>query len=89
MIKGVLILLLLCGIMLIIYEFAKSDRTCPRQKVIYRYIPRTFEEEQNEPVYVSEIFQSLFSSPTEFVRGIGSYNYRKNERVNDFYISQQ
>lgn len=88
LINGILLLLLMLGIILIIVEITRVDRNCPKQKIIYRYIPRTFEEEQNEPVYPSQIFNSMFTAPSQWVRGISDYDYRKNEAVNNFFISQ-
>lgn len=29
-------------------------------KIEYRYIPRTFKEEQEEPVYASDIYSNMF-----------------------------
>ena len=35
-------------------------------KIEYRYIPRTFEEAQNEPVFSSDIFKSMFEGDNDF-----------------------
>lgn len=86
--KGILLLFLFFGIILVIIEITKVDRVCPQQKIIYRYIPRTFEEEMSEPVYPSQIFKSMFTAPSQYVHGIGEYDQRKKEKVNQFYISQ-
>ena len=43
--------------------------TPPKQ--IIKYIPRTLEEEQNEPVKVEKIFKSMFEQQTPW---IGSFN---------------
>lgn len=86
--KGVLIIFLVFGIILVVAELVRVDKACPKQKIIYRYIPRTFDEEQDEPVWVSDIFRSMFTQPTAWVRGIDDYDYRKKEKVNKFFISQ-
>ena len=87
--KGILIIFLIFGIILIIIEVTKLD-SCQnvKSKVIYKYIPRSFEEEQNEPVYPSTVFATMFSSPSQWDRGIEYYDYRNAERVNKFFISQ-
>jgi len=85
--KGILILFLIFGVILIIIELTRVDRQCPKQKIVYRYIPRTFDEEQNEPVYVSDIFKSMFTQ-SSWVSGMQSYDFRKKEEVNKFYVSQ-
>jgi len=86
--KAVLLLFLICGIILIVIEVTRVDRECSKQKVVFRYIPRTFNEEQNEPVYPSQIFQSMFTQPTAWIRGIYDYDFRKAEAVNKFFVSQ-
>jgi hypothetical protein len=48
----------------ILYISIKSSATECTKIVEYRYVPRTFEEEQREPVKVSEIFKRMFNDPT-------------------------
>lgn len=83
MYKVLLLILLLFGILLIIMEFIKTTYTCPTEKVIYKYIPKTFVQQQEEPVYVSDIFTSMFTQPDAWLgntvdldtRKRGNYNY--------------
>jgi hypothetical protein len=86
--KGILIIFLIFGIILVIIELVRVDKTCPKQTIIYRYVPRTFDEEQDEPVYVSDIFATMFTQPSSYIRGIADYDYRKKEQVNQFFVSQ-
>jgi len=86
--KGIIILLLVTGILFITIETIKSSHKCQPQKVVYRYIPRTFEEEQEDPNYVSEIFKTMFTKPSPWVDSIGTYDRRAQEKVNNYFISQ-
>ena len=86
--KGILVIFLIFGIILIIIELVRVDKACPKQQIIYRYVPRTFDEEQDEPTYPSEIFKAMFTQPSAWVRGIDDYDYRKKENVNNFFVSQ-
>lgn len=86
--KGLFILLLFIGIMLIIVEIINTEKKCPPERVIYRYIPRTFEEEQNEPALVTDIFSTMFNQPDTWTRGIADIDARKQEKVNKYFISQ-
>ena len=88
MYKGLLLLLLLFGTILVIIEFIKSSQKCPVQKVIYKYIPRTFEEEQEEPVYVSDIFRTMFTQPSTWIGDVTDLDTRKRENINQYFISQ-
>lgn len=86
--RGILILALFIGIILIVIEVTKTAATCPLQKTIYRYIPRTFEEEQNEQAYVTDIFYTMFSEPTPWVLSIDNLDRRQQEAVEKYFISQ-
>ena len=86
--KGILIMLLICGVIMVIIELVRVDNKCPEQRVIYRYIPRTFDEEQDEPVWVSDIFKSMFTQPSAWIRGMDDYDNRKKEQVNKYFINQ-
>ena len=60
-----ILLLLFIGILFTSVGYTKSLYSCPSPIVEYRYVPRTFQEEQNNPTKVSTIFQTMFenSSP--------------------------
>lgn len=74
--------------MCIAIQVARADNKCPVQKTVYKYIPRTFDDEQNAPVYVSDIFATMFSSPSTWTAGINQVDERKQEVVNKYFISQ-
>lgn len=66
----------------------QNSQQCPQPKIIYRYLPRTFEEEQNEPVYPSDIFKTMFTQDSPWVRSMNSIETRKQEAINKYFISQ-
>ncbi len=86
--KIAIIFLMFLGILFLAIAITRNTQQCPPQKVIYKYIPRTFEEEQNEPVYVSDIFADMFSQPSPWMVSIGNIDRRKQEEVNKYFISQ-
>jgi len=57
-------------------------------KVIYKYIPRTFEEEQLDPIFASEVYETMFSQPSPWVLSIREYDQRKQEKINNYFVSQ-
>ena len=61
--KGIILTLLVIGITMILVGFHKKNLKCPPPKVIYKFIPRTFEEEQENPPQVTRIFDKMFKSP--------------------------
>jgi hypothetical protein len=59
--------LLALGGMCIAADLARMSRRCPEPRVEYRFIPRSFEEEQESPVRPSEVFRALFENPDPWV----------------------
>ena len=73
-IKDVLLIISMIGGIFIIINLTKMYNKCPEDKIIYKYIPRTFKEEQESPIDVEEIFEDLFKKPSPWVGG-----FRKND----------
>jgi hypothetical protein len=51
---------LIIGIVFITIGFSRMYFTKDNSKIIYRYIPRTFNEEQNNPVPLSDLYGKMF-----------------------------
>ncbi len=60
---------------------------CVRTKIIYKYIPRTFREEQESPVSVSELFADLFSKSSPWISGFELDSFKRTD-INKYFISQ-
>lgn len=84
----ILILLLICGIICITVNLVYLNLPEPKTKIVYRYMPRTFEEEQNSRPIVSEIFKSMFTEHSPWVNSVMEYDTRKQESINKYYVSQ-
>jgi len=67
--------------------YVNQVKKCPPPKIEYRYVPRTFEQEQENPVKVSELYHTMFTQPTPWVGGILS-DASKNSEINRYFISQ-
>ena len=88
MYKNILILFIFIGIIFVVVALVNQSNECPTQKVVYRYIPRSFEEEQEEPVYATDIFRTMFTQPDPWVSSINEYDYKQKDKLNKFFISQ-
>lgn len=86
--KTIVVLLLFTGILLIIIDLVRSAQKCPQQQIIYRYIPRTFNEEQNEQALPSQIFKAMFSQPSPWIGQINDIDINRKESVDNFFASQ-
>ena len=69
MFNGKILLLILFTISLIFItiDLTKSTFKCDAKKTEYRYVPRTFKEEQESPVPINEIFGSMFENSSPWV----------------------
>ena len=65
--KVLILLLLIIGLILITIGYVKTNNFCPHSKVEYRYIPRTFEQEQNNELPLMAVHGKMFKdiSPLE------------------------
>lgn len=87
MYKNILLIILFIGILFVSIDYTKMNAECTRTKIIYKYIPRTFREEQESPVSVSELFADMFEKSTPWV---GGFTMDKTTRtdINKYFASQ-
>jgi hypothetical protein len=64
-------ILLVIAIVFIAIGLTRAEQLSKPQKEIIRYIPRTLEEEQKEPVKAEKLFKTMFEQQTPW---IGSFN---------------
>jgi hypothetical protein len=88
--KGVFLIMLIIGIILIIIYYFSNNiiGNNSEPKIIYKYIPRTLEEEETQPIYVSQIFKTMFTQPSVWINSIEDDYFRKQEDINKYFISQ-
>jgi hypothetical protein len=77
--KSVVLLIIFLGILFVVVEVVRINAGLTEKppKIIYRYIPKTFEEEQIDPIPVSDIFETMFSQPSPWVASLKTYDFRK------------
>ena len=89
LIKGIFIIFLIIGVILLtVYFITKSQVDKVQEKIVYKYLPRTLLEEEESPVYVSEIFKAMFSQPSTWLDSINADVIRRQENLNKYFISQ-
>ena len=92
MLQGLFItILLLCiiiGIICITINLVVLNIPIPESKIIYRYMPKTFVEEQCEQPFVSDIFKSMFTQQSPWINSVMDYDRRKQTSVNKYFVSQ-
>jgi hypothetical protein len=79
-INNILLFLIYFIVILVVIELVKLNTLtkCPKPLIEYKYIPRTFQEEQEEPVIIQDLFSDMFnkSSPWMLSRNIAVNNKR-------------
>lgn len=83
MFRFIAIVLIFLSIIMITYAVVQSNKKCENKTIEYRYLPRTLEEEQSQPVYVSDIFKTMFNEPSPWVNSVK--NQAKMEKT---FVSQ-
>ena len=89
--KFILISLIFIGLGIVLVGYVRSQKECPPTKIEYRYVPRTFVEEQEDPTPVSEIFAKMFIEPSPWIGHSGGKMgppTLRGEDINRLYISQ-
>ena len=86
--KIIILTILFIGILIISISFIKDVSYCPKERIIYKYIPRTFENEQTNEASVTDIFNVMFTQPSPWIASVNNVDFRKQEAINKYFISQ-
>lgn len=79
---------LLLGFGMVIYGIRNKSIQPSPTKVEYKFVPRTFKEDQENPVKVSDVFSDMFTKPAPFpVSGYASQNSESTGRRTIEYIT--
>ena len=70
--NNIMIILTVMGIFLMISQWSKSSAMCDGPKIVYKYIPRDFDLDDNYPEGISKIFQTMFRDPTPYIVNLGN-----------------
>jgi hypothetical protein len=89
-IAGLVVLsLIFMGALMIIIGYVRTKSECPPPKTVFKFVPRTFVEEQENPAKVSDIFADMFGSGSDlkstFVTG---FRQPEEDKINRAFISQ-
>jgi ABC-type Mn2+/Zn2+ transport system ATPase subunit len=84
--RTIIVILTFLGIIAMSIGYVNQIKKCPQPKVEYRYVPRTFQQDQDNPVKIAELYHAMFTEPTPWLRSLGDGD--KNKEINRYYISQ-
>lgn len=88
----ILFVFLFVGMVFIMVGYLRAQQNCAPPRVEYKFIPRTFIEEQESPVSVTDIFASMFYDSNNFINHESSKLLppptMQQKQMNKFFISQ-
>lgn len=85
--RTLILILTFLGILSVAIGYINQLQKCPPPKIEYRYIPRTFQQDQDNPVKVTELYNTMFTEPTPWIRSLTG-SVTKNTDTNRYYVSQ-
>jgi len=65
--KSIIILLCMVGVIMIAVGYTRQYTVCPRPRIEYRYIPRTFYDEQLSSPNILKQFSSMFEDENPWI----------------------
>lgn len=89
MLQIIMMLIFLIGLILVTISLTKTYNRCEPTKTVYRYVPRTFIEDQENPIPLDDIFYDMFNNPSPYVASVDITRRRQDlgENLNKYYIS--
>lgn len=66
--KSIVILLFMIGVIMILVGYTRQYSICPNPRIEYRYIPRTFYDEQLSSTNVLKQFSSMFEEQNPWIK---------------------
>jgi hypothetical protein len=78
--KALVLMIMLIGITFMIMGYVKTNQQCPPPIIKYRYIPRTFKNEQENPTPLYSIFGSMFTNASPWQQYVG-YSSETNDNT--------
>tara|TARA_Y100000590_G_C14898233_1_gene705369 strand:+ start:262 stop:486 length:225 start_codon:yes stop_codon:yes gene_type:complete len=73
--RVIVLFLMFVGVILITIGYMKTHMKCPPPIVKFKYIPKTFEEEQNTPIAIKSIYGKMFTENSPWEKDISNMVY--------------
>jgi hypothetical protein len=85
-------LLFILAVLFIVVALARNSalNSCPGPKVVYRYVPRSFREEQEYPQPLDDTFYGMFNNSDPWMAPVDVDRKRNDigENLNRYYVSR-
>lgn len=78
--KSLVVVLLIISIIFVAIGYIKSNQKCPPPIVEFRYIPKTFKEEQSVSIPIMSQFGSMFEHRSPWQESVGYISNKKEAK---------
>lgn len=72
--RSIVLLFTFIGVICITVGYVKSNMKCPPPIIKYKYVPKTFDNEQRNQIPVTSIFGNMFEKDSPWVNNVLNYN---------------
>lgn len=87
--NALIVILVFAAWLFVMIGYIRRKGTCSKPVTEYRYVPRTFVEEQEDPSPVSDIFDDMFLQNTPWEQGhLLTAVSRRNNVNNSFFNTE-
>ncbi len=76
--KSIILLFIFIGVLLVIWN--RSNRNCPPNRVEYRYIPKSFLDEQMQSLPLLSLYGKMFTGESPWSVSVGQNNFDEHKR---------
>jgi len=75
-------------LLFVFWGLVKNNNQKPDPQVIYKYVPRTFVEDQENPPLLNDLYYEMFNAPTPWVGNIDINRIKQNanENAQGFFV---
>lgn len=86
--KSIILILLILGVLFMTISYMERYKKCPLPKIEYRYIPRSFYEEQISTTNLKNFYSDMFNEAEAWAKyplaSIGAVNSFNNANYSNF-----
>lgn len=81
--KSLIMLLLMVGIIFVAIGYIKTNQECPPNLVEFRYVPRTFQQEQDLPTPIMSLYGKMFTGTSAWQNTAGFNDQYTKKEIHD------
>ena len=65
--KHISLIIFFLGIIFVVYSVTKESSKCPPPQIKYKFVQKSFDQQQDTPVELNKIYGKMFKDPSPWV----------------------